>query len=228
MSNTKLMETDASVAAVEDPWEAAYMRFETPEEEIGKFMKRLKALGADRWPRDSKVVELFCGRGNGLHALERLGFTSLEGVDLSPRLVAQYEGPGKCYVGDCRSLPFPDRTKDAVIIQGGLHHLLKLPEDLDQTLAEVRRVLKDDGRFLVVEPWLTPFLSFVHFICEKKIARRMSGKIDALSTMIHYERETYEQWLRQPKPVLEVFQKYFRPEQLSFKWGKMMFVGRKN
>lgn len=228
MSNSKLMEPAVETAGTDDPWELAYMRFETPEEEIGKFIKRLQALGADKWPRDSRVVELFCGRGNGLHALERLGFTSLEGVDLSPRLVAQYEGPGKCYVGDCRSLPFEDRTKDAVIIQGGLHHLLKLPEDLDQTLSEVRRVLKDDGRFLVVEPWLTPFLSFVHFVCENRLARRMSGKIDALSTMIHYERETYEQWLGQPRPVLDVFQKHFRAERLSFKWGKMMFVGRKS
>jgi ubiquinone/menaquinone biosynthesis C-methylase UbiE len=218
----------AAAAATDDPWELAYMRFETPEEEIGKFIKRLKELGADKWPRDAKVVELFCGRGNGLHALERLGFTSLEGIDLSPRLVAQYEGIGKCYVGDCRSLPFEDKSKDAIIIQGGLHHLLKLPDDLDQTLAEVRRVLKDDGKFLVVEPWLTPFLSFVHAVCEMKLARRMWGKLDALSTMIHYERETYEQWLNQPKEVNAVFQKYFKADQLAFKFGKMMFVGRKN
>ena len=73
-----------------DPWEAAYLRFETPEQEIQKFMKRLRKLGADEWPRDSEIVELFCGRGNGLHALERLGFRRLEGADLSPRLLAQY------------------------------------------------------------------------------------------------------------------------------------------
>ena len=55
-----------------DPWEAAYLRFETPEQEIQKFLKRLRKLGAGEWPSGAKIVELFCGRGNGLHALERL------------------------------------------------------------------------------------------------------------------------------------------------------------
>src|SRR5215471_20969153 len=75
-----------------DPWEAAYLRFETPEEEIRKFIGRLNRLGARQWPREAEIVELFCGRGNGLVALQRLGFTRLEGVDLSPRLIAQYKG----------------------------------------------------------------------------------------------------------------------------------------
>src|ERR1700693_3052243 len=82
-----------------DPWEAAYLRFETPEQEIQKFITRLNRMGATEWPRDAEIGELFCGRGNGLVALERLGFTRLEGVDLSPRLVAQYRGPAKCFVG---------------------------------------------------------------------------------------------------------------------------------
>src|SRR5439155_8665936 len=47
-----------------DPWEAAYLRFETPEEEIQKFIGRLNRLGAPQWPRDAEIVELFCGRGN--------------------------------------------------------------------------------------------------------------------------------------------------------------------
>src|ERR1700747_1697627 len=75
-----------------DPWEAAYLRFETPEEEIQKFVARLHRLGARQWPRDAEIVELFCGRGNGLIALQRLGFTRLEGVDFSPRLVAPIKG----------------------------------------------------------------------------------------------------------------------------------------
>jgi hypothetical protein len=65
------------------PWETAYSRFESPEQEIQKFTRRLNKLGAANWPRDADIVELFCGRGNGLHALSQLGFTRLEGVDLS-------------------------------------------------------------------------------------------------------------------------------------------------
>src|ERR1700682_5822683 len=80
-----------------DPWEAAYLRFETPEEEIRKFTERLRRLGASEWARDANVVELFCGRGNGLHALARLGFRNIEGVDLSPRLLAEYTGEARCF-----------------------------------------------------------------------------------------------------------------------------------
>jgi ubiquinone/menaquinone biosynthesis C-methylase UbiE len=87
----------------------------------------------------------------------------------------------------------PPRT--FVIVQGGLHHLKTLPDDLQQTLSEAARVLRDNGVFVVVEPWLTTFLAFVHTVCRSRIARRVSLKIDALATMIDYERETYEQWL---------------------------------
>jgi len=209
-----------------DPWEEAYLRFETPEEEIQKFLGRLRRLGASAWPMDTRIVELFCGRGNGLCAWERLGFTNLEGVDLSPRLVAKYEGPAKCYVADCRHLPFPDASKDAAVVQGGLHHLLRLPEDVAQTFAETRRVLTSNGRVLFVEPWRTPFLTFVHFVAEKRVVRRLSAKLDALSTMTHYERQTYEQWLSQPEVISALARKYFVPLHESFAWGKWNFVGK--
>jgi ubiquinone/menaquinone biosynthesis C-methylase UbiE len=212
-------------ALVPDPWEAAYLRFETPEQEIQKFIKRLNRLGAAQWPRNAEIVELFCGRGNGLIALQRLGFTRIEGVDLSPRLVAQYRGPAKCVVGDCRQLPFANRSKDVVIVQGGLHHLPTLPEDLDQTFSEMRRVLRTDGRTVIVEPWLTPFLRFVHRVSENPLACRLSNRMDALATMIQFERRTYEQWLGQPELIKKIARAHFVPIHESFAWGKWNFVG---
>ncbi len=208
-----------------DPWEAAYLRFETPEEEIQKFIARLNRLGAPQWPRDAEVVELFCGRGNGLVALDRLGFNRLEGVDLSPRLVAEYRGPAKCIVGDCRHLPFPDRSKDVLIVQGGLHHLPTLPDDLRQSFSEIQRVLRKEGRAVFVEPWLTPFLKFVHAISENPLVRRVSNKMDALATMIQFERRTYEQWLGQPELIKKITRAHFVPVHESFAWGKWNFVG---
>lgn len=208
-----------------DPWEAAYLRFETPEEEIQKFIVRLNRLGAPQWPRDAEIVELFCGRGNGLVALDRLGFTRIEGVDLSPRLVAQYRGPAKCIVGDCRQLPFADRSKDVLIVQGGLHHLPTLPDDLQQTFAQMQRVLRKDGRAVFVEPWLAPFLKFVHWVSENPLARRVSNRMDALATMIQFERRTYEQWLGQPELIKKIARAHFVPVHESFAWGKWNFVG---
>jgi len=119
-----------------DAWERAYLRFETPEQEVRKFIGRLKFVGAMKWPRNARIVELCCGRGTGLTALHRLGFSELEGIDLSPSLAAEYAGPGKILVADCRHLPFKDASKDILIVQGGLHHLPVLPDDLDQALNE--------------------------------------------------------------------------------------------
>jgi SAM-dependent methyltransferase len=208
-----------------DPWEAAYLRFESPEQEIQKFMGRLARLGAPQWPRDAEIVELFCGRGNGLIALERLGFTRIEGVDLSPRLVAQYRGPTKCIVCDCRQLPFANCSKDVLVVQGGLHHLPSLPEDLQQTFAEMRRALRKEGRVVFVEPWQTPFLKLVHSVSENPLARRLSNRMDALATMIQFERRTYEQWLAHPELIKEIARTHFLPLHESFAWGKWNFVG---
>ena len=221
--------TTTSSASVPDAtaWEVAYSRFESPDQEINKFFRRLIAMGASSWERECEIVELFCGRGNGLVALCRLGFSQVEGVDLSPSLLSQYNGPARCHVADCRSLPFEDESKDVIIIQGGLHHLQTLPEDLDRCLSEMHRVLKANGMVLIVEPWLTPFLSFVHWVCVLKMARRLFSKVDSLATMIEHEHETYHQWLREPGFVLNTLDRYFLPERSACRWGKLMFVGRK-
>jgi SAM-dependent methyltransferase len=210
-----------------DPWEEAYLRFETPDQEIRKCIRRLRGLGADHWPREARIVDLFCGRGSGMQALHRLGFAGIEGVDLSPTLAARYDGPGTVHVADCRNLPFDDGSKDIAIVQGGLHHLPALPGDLEQTLAQVHRVLRPDGLFIAAEPWLTPFLRLVHFLSHQRPVRAASAKVDALATMIEYERRTYEQWLGQPRVIQGLMGRYFKVERWKCAWGKMVLVGRK-
>ncbi len=210
-----------------ETWEEAYLRFETPQEEVRKFASRLIAMGPDDWPRDAHVVELFCGRGNGLHALNFLGFSRVEGVDISPSLLAQYHGPAKLYASDCRRLPYETQSKDILVVQGGLHHLETLPEDLEQVLGEAHRVLRHGGRFVVVEPWLTPFLRMVHAVCRNQVARRLVPKVDALATMIHHEEATYNRWLNHGTLILTLLKSFFTSEQCSIGWGKLHFVGRK-
>jgi ubiquinone/menaquinone biosynthesis C-methylase UbiE len=209
-----------------ESWEKAYLRFETPEQEIRKFIRRLRELRYEKWPRESRILELFCGRGNGLVALGRLGFTNVEGVDLSERLIAQYTGSAKCYVADCTRLPFESQSRDIAIVQGGLHHLNKLPDDLESTLLEMRRVIRPGGRIVVVEPWLTPFLALVHVLCTSRVLRRFWRKLDALATMIEFERETYESWLSLPELVLEALDRHFVVETRRIRMGKLMYIGR--
>jgi ubiquinone/menaquinone biosynthesis C-methylase UbiE len=208
-----------------DPeWEQAYERFETPAEEIEKFVRRLRAFGLDQQPKDIRIVELFCGRGGGLVALQQLGLTNIEGVDLSETLLRKYRGVAKLHLADCRNLPFDDHSFDAAIVQGGLHHLPSLPNDLDSVLSEVNRILQPAGTFYVVEPWLTPFLRFVHAVVQQPLVRRIYRKGDALAEMIEHERETYEQWLGQPEQLLDVFKRCLAVGKQRTAWGKLVLT----
>ena len=205
-------------------WEDAYRRFETPEQEIEKFKSRLVDFGVASLPKDSQVLELFCGRGNSLMALHQLGFHNLSGVDLSEKLLQQYRGPGTLHLADCLNLPFDESSFDIIVIQGGLHHLPVLPDHLDQALNQAKRTLRDNGKLFVVEPWMTPFLWLVHAITDRWIVRKLYPKGDALATMTEEEHETYYQWLGQPKTLLSVFEKHFELDyRISF--GKLRLQG---
>ncbi|MEX2121705.1 MAG: class I SAM-dependent methyltransferase [Pirellulales bacterium] len=225
--NSPITAFDPPRICCNEAWEAAYVRFETPKEEIHKFTRRLCKLGALNWPRDARILELCCGRGNGLEAMSRLGFTQLEAVDLSPSLAGHYRGPARIYLCDCRNLPFHRGSKDIVIVQGGLHHVGCLPGGLEQTLAEASRVLVRGGLFVAVEPWMTPFLAFVHVLCRSQLARRLSYKIDCLAIMNEHEHSTYTSWLANPAVVLKALSERFDPVVERIAWGKLMFVGRK-
>ena len=206
-------------------WESAYQRFETVEQETLKFERRLLQLGAGSWAPQSDIVELFCGRGSGLSALKRLGFDKVQGLDLSIALLRSGAGH-RLVAGDSRSLPFASSSRDILIVQGGLHHLAVLPGDLERVLSEVQRVLTSKGRLVVVEPWMTPFLALVHCAASFAVVRRLVPKVDAFATMVRHERPTYEQWLTQPREIVELLEEKFEVEFLRTRWGKLSFVGR--
>jgi ubiquinone/menaquinone biosynthesis C-methylase UbiE len=209
----------------ETAWELAYQRFETPEQERRKFIRRLRSLGVDRWDRSASVLEICSGRGNGLVAWRQLGFQNVTGVDLSPALIEVSELRRSCIVGDARALPIQTASRDVAIVQGGLHHLPQL-EDVGTALAEMHRVLKPDGRVIIIEPSLTPFLRLVHFVSERPLARAMSNTLDAFAAMTDEERPTYERWLARGEPGFEALTAAFEPILLRRRWGKVVFLGR--
>lgn len=221
-SKSKLTETQ-----IQKYWEEAYQRFETPQQEIKKFIRRLNKLGQKNWKRDIQVVDIFSGRCNGIRALEVLGFTNLEGVDISENLLSKYKGNARLIVADCRKMPFENECRDMIIVQGGLHHLPRVPEDVEQTLREIVRVLRPNGKFVMVEPWNTGFLKVIHFLSRQSVVKRLSKKFNAFATMIHFESDTYFNWLKHKEELLELFESYFDKQLLDISWGKIKFVGAK-
>jgi ubiquinone/menaquinone biosynthesis C-methylase UbiE len=104
-----------------------------------------------------RVLDVGCGRGEILRHAARLGADAI-GIDyaevavrMSRQVIEPLEGvaPGKVAVGlaDAKKLPFRDQSFDRVLMFDVVEHLH--PWELDHALAEVRRVLKPDGRFIV-------------------------------------------------------------------------------
>lgn len=207
-------------------WERAHERFESPREERAKMRRRLRKLGADDWPRELRLLSLFCGKGAELSVLHRMGFRNLTGVDLSPSLLVQCPVPARLIVGDCTDLRFEKGSFDRVLVQGGLHHLPKLPGDLDRCLDHIKRVLVPGGELCLVEPWHTPFLGMVHFACERRLPRMLWPKLDALATMIDEERTTYFNWLSSKPMIIGALRKRFKPVTHLVGGGKIFFVGK--
>lgn len=89
-------------------------------------------------------------RSDGLHALE-----------LAVAAIDHHGWPNGVWLtqGDCRHIPFPDGSFDTVVLQFLLHHLAgRTSRESDQSvrncLSECQRVLKRDGRLLVIESLL--------------------------------------------------------------------------
>jgi ubiquinone/menaquinone biosynthesis C-methylase UbiE len=206
-------------------WEEAYQRFETPAEEQRKFARRLRRLGFGRWDRRSRILEVCSGRGNGVVAWHELGFPGAIGVDLSQALVERSACRARAVVGDARALPVRTASHDVAAVQGGLHHLDSM-DDVGAVLAEMHRVLKPDGRVIIIEPWLTPFLRVVHLVTERRLMRRLSNRLDAFAAMTDEERPTYEAWLRRPHAIVAAITARFEPVVLHRRFGKLVFLGR--
>ncbi|MCK6579328.1 MAG: class I SAM-dependent methyltransferase [Anaerolineae bacterium] len=104
-----------------------------------------------------KVLDVGCGRGEILRHTAQLGADAY-GIDyaavavhLSRQVIEPVNGvaPGRTavYQADAKHLPFPSGAFDRVLMFDVVEHLH--PWELEQSLAEIRRVMKPDGRFII-------------------------------------------------------------------------------
>jgi ubiquinone/menaquinone biosynthesis C-methylase UbiE len=103
-------------------------------------------------PPEARVLELGCGPGSlWLDNADRipprwditLSDLSAGMVDEAQRRLSAVDRPFAFQVIDAQTIPFPDASFDAVIAN---HMLFHVP-DLTGALAEIRRVLREGGRF---------------------------------------------------------------------------------
>jgi SAM-dependent methyltransferase len=133
---------------------------------LGPFLRRIAADVAEAAPEGARVLEIGCGPGHLSIMLARSQGLDVTGLDLDPAMVeraranagrsANDRGPGPTFVvGDVASLAFPDGSFDLVVSTLSMHHWA----DPSAGLAEIARVLRPGGRFLVwdLRPGAVPF-----------------------------------------------------------------------
>jgi demethylmenaquinone methyltransferase/2-methoxy-6-polyprenyl-1,4-benzoquinol methylase len=97
------------------------------------------------------ILDLCCGGGQATQYLVNIG-GAVTGLDASPKALARAKlaVPDATYVqGMAEALPFGDRQFDLVHTSVALHEMT--PDQLNQILAEVYRVLKPGGIFTFVD-----------------------------------------------------------------------------
>jgi len=155
-------------------------------------LNRLLSLGIDRrWRRFAvgKIGLTGAGRvldvatGTGDVALEIAAQTpasvSIVGVDFCKEMVdlgrvkveaSRHAGRITLQVAPCEDIPFEDQTFDAATISFGIRNVV----DRIKGLGEMRRVLKDGGRIVILEfstPTMPVFRSLYHFYFLKMLPK---------------------------------------------------------
>lgn len=98
-----------------------------------------------------EILEVGCGRGGGLaYVFEKFSPRSATGVDLNPEAINfcnnHHRKEGMNFVvGNAEELPFDDNSQDIVINVESSH----IYGSMENFLAEVKRVLRPGGHFLI-------------------------------------------------------------------------------
>ena len=129
-------------------------------EKYGEYATNRLAIERVGLPADAAILDIGCGTGAALRHAATLGARgALVGVDPVPRMVEiaeerRGEAPLRLLVGAAEALPVDDSSFDVVLAFDSYDHW----RDPPRGLAEVRRVLRPGGRFVVVKDGGVPAL----------------------------------------------------------------------
>lgn len=125
---------------------------ESREADIEYYTHYLERHNMARIPKNSKILEIGCATGNLIVALQRLGYTNIQGIDIDQQQHITCKERG-LYVTRASALEFlKDGNKDfdIVFMLDVLEHMPK-PEQLE-TLKAIWHAMKNDGILVLSAP----------------------------------------------------------------------------
>ena len=113
---------------------------------------RLAGIRMFRPSKGMNILDVGCGTGSHLELYQRYG-CNLYGIDLSPSMLeaarARLGDSARLELGDATSMPYEDHKFDLIISMLSLHEMAQ--QTRSGVLSEMKRVLKDDGRILLID-----------------------------------------------------------------------------
>jgi len=116
--------------------------------------KGLKLVGIRmfRPTKGMNILDVGCGTGSHLELYQRYK-CNLFGIDLSPSMLnvarERLGDSAQLDLGDANEMPYEDDKFDLVISMLSLHEMS--PDTRSEVLNEIKRVLKSDGRLLLID-----------------------------------------------------------------------------
>ena len=102
-------------------------------------------------PQQKALLDVGCGGGAELDTYRSIGVRDIRGIDPSidnVRAANEFLGESIVELGSWEHMPFPDASKDYLVGRFSIHYC----DDLDEAYTEAARVLKDDGKLLLIIP----------------------------------------------------------------------------
>ncbi len=136
-----------------------------------KWRKRMVKLLKAKAPKT--ILDIATGTGDLAIAMTQTGAEKIIGLDISPGMLEvgkkkildkNLQDTIEMVVGDSEDLPFENNTFDAITVGFGVRNF----ENLEKGLAEIYRVLKPEGTFMVLEtsvPTKFPFKQGYRLYC---------------------------------------------------------------
>lgn len=164
-------------------WDAMAKGYDAERQQDPVYYACIKQAVTDLRPA-SAVLDCGCGTGLATGLLLSAG-AQVHALDFSPASLDEvdrkYGGRAITVLGDIRSLPFPNATFDRVLVANVLQHLT--PVDQAAAVAEIWRVLKPGGRYVV---------SVHHFSnAKRKAGWKKEGKPGGTADVDYIFRYTY-------------------------------------
>jgi len=104
----------------------------------------------------SKIIQCLETRDSVLELGSGGGFLAELIPNLITSEIVKIEGVDE--IVDACQMPFRDNSLNAIVMTNVFHHI----PDIDKFLKESHRVIKDSGKIVMIEPWKTPWSSWIY------------------------------------------------------------------